>query len=86
MDRALPFTISITNTEVLLRFDNDRYPTEVAHIEVAYQRLHQAQHLEDPQRIKLATMQLHQAILALLREPSTTERRARTHSRGRTYD
>ncbi len=85
MDRPLPFAISITDTEVLLRFDKDRYPTEVAPVEAAYQQQQEAQQTEDPHRIKLATIQLHQAILALLREPSAAERRARTHPRGRNY-
>ncbi len=79
MDQLLTFQISITDTEVLLRFDKASFPTEIAGIERAYQQLQDAQHTGNPQRIQNATMQLQQRILALLRAPSHAEVLERGH-------
>ncbi len=79
MDHPLTFQIAITDTEVLLRFDKARFPTEVAGIERALQQLTDAQQTGDPQRIQNATLQLHQCTLALLRAPSHNEALERGH-------
>ncbi len=49
--RPFPVAISITDTAVLLRFDQDRSPTAVAHVEAASPHQQAAQPSADPQRI-----------------------------------
>ncbi len=69
------FSISISESEVIVRFDKSAYPTEVNCVEAAYKKLEHAMQLGDPQRIKYANMELHQSVLALLRAPSTERTR-----------
>ncbi len=75
MEDTSGFQVSITGTEVIVRFQKNSYPAEIAAIEAAQAKVDAALRSGDQHYINQTAIELHQRILALLRAPSEEHQR-----------